>query len=158
MRELEQSVERPQTTRDVVIGRNRFQIVQMNAAIGSWLLFKLIDSLRKIAVEVAQDNTQPTNGEVDKDAAASALIQAMLMTLDREAFEEVQREALRVCGQYALVGEKETVLPVLMANGSFAIPELRNDIAAVVTLTSNALHFNLSPFFLGDGLKTMFQA
>lgn len=161
MQRLEQPVS--ERTTDVVIGRNRYQIAQMNAAVGSWLLFKLIDSLRKIAGDIAQQNgqvnveEQPAFDE-QKEAAAHALIQAMLMTLDRQLFEDVQREALKVCGQYALVGEKETVLPVLMANGSFAIPELKSDIQTVVTLTSAALYFNLSPFFLGDGLKNLFQS
>jgi septum formation topological specificity factor MinE len=85
------------------------------------------------------------------------LIQGMLMTLDKGLFDQVQREALNVVGQYTAIGEKEVVLPVLMANGTVAIPELRNDIVSIVQLTSQSLYFNLSPFFLGDGLKDMFQ-
>jgi hypothetical protein len=155
MQQLEQSLD----GKDVVIGSSRYQISRMNASVGSWLLFKLIDSLRKIMEGAEQNGAQPEQEQSlhDKETAANALIQGMLMTLDRELFEQVQREALRVVGQYTAVGEKEIVLPVLMANGTFAIPSLRNDIATVVTLTSSALYFNLSPFFLEDGLQGMFQ-
>ena len=146
-------------TKDVVLNGNRYQIARMDAAVGSWFLFRLIDSIRKIFADAEQDGEQPAAQELDqaqKEAAANAMISGMLMTLEKDEFSKVQREALRVVGQYAAVGEKEVVLPVLMANGAFAVPALRNDIVAVVTLTSSSLYFNLSPFFLGDGLKGMF--
>jgi septum formation topological specificity factor MinE len=154
MQQSEQFVE----TKDVVVGGARYQISRMNAAVGSWLLFKLLDSLRKIMEGVEQNGQQPMEISLEqKEQAANALVQGMLMTLDKDLFEQVQHEALKVVGQYTAIGEKETVLPVLMMNGTFAIPQLRNDIVSVVTLTSNALFFNLSPFFLGDGLKDIFQ-
>src|SRR5215469_17322472 len=90
-------------TKDVVIGRNRYQISRMSAAVGSWLLFKLIDSLRKIMEGMDTSNTQPEAEDTSmeqKEQAANALIQSMLMTLDQDLFSKVQREALRVCGQY----------------------------------------------------------
>jgi hypothetical protein len=145
-------------TKDVVIGGTRYQISRMNAATGSWLLFKLLDSLRKIMEGVEQNGQQPVDISDDqKEQAANALVQGMLMTLDKDLFEQVQREALRVVGVYTAVGEKEVILPVLMANGTFAVPQLKNDIVGVVTLTSGSLYFNLSPFFLGNGLKDIFQ-
>jgi septum formation topological specificity factor MinE len=146
-------------TKDVTLGVSRYRIARMNASTGSWLLFKLLDSLRKIMADGSQD-TQSAPQEIgteQREQAANALIQGMLMTLDKGLFDQVQREALNVVGQYTAIGEKEVVLPVLMANGTVAIPELRNDIVSIVQLTSQSLYFNLSPFFLGDGLKDMFQ-
>jgi septum formation topological specificity factor MinE len=146
-------------TKDVTLGVSRYRISRMNASTGSWLLFKLLDSLRKIMADGSQD-TQSAPQEIgteQREQAANALIQGMLMTLDKGLFDQVQREALNVVGQYTAIGEKEVVLPVLMANGTVAIPELRNDIVSIVQLTSQSLYFNLSPFFLGDGLKDMFQ-
>jgi septum formation topological specificity factor MinE len=146
-------------TKDVALGVSRYRISRMNASTGSWLLFKLLDSLRKIMADGSQD-TQSAPQEIgteQREQAANALIQGMLMTLDKGLFDQVQREALNVVGQYTAIGEKEVVLPVLMANGTVAIPELRNDIVSIVQLTSQSLYFNLSPFFLGDGLKDMFQ-
>jgi septum formation topological specificity factor MinE len=146
-------------TKDVTLGVSRYRISRMNASTGSWLLFKLLDSLRKIMTDGSQD-TQSAPQEIgteQREQAANALIQGMLMTLDKGLFDQVQREALNVVGQYTAIGEKEVVLPVLMANGTVAIPELRNDIVSIVQLTSQSLYFNLSPFFLGDGLKDMFQ-
>ena len=145
-------------TKDLVLNGSRYQISRMDAAVGSWLLFRLMDSMRKIFADT--DGTQPEPQEVapdQKEQAAHAMISAMLMTLEKDDFVKVQREALKVCGQYAAVGEKEVVLPVLMASGGFAVPALKNDIVSVVTLTSGSLYFNLSPFFLGDGLKGMFS-
>jgi hypothetical protein len=145
-------------TRDIVVGGSRYQIKRMDAAVGSWLLFKLIDSLRKL---FSQNSTEPDvkveeETELSKrEAATRALIQGMLMTLDRDLFEQVQREALKVVGQYALVGEKEVVLPVMMPNGTFATPVLKSDIVTVVMLTSHSLYFNLSPFFLTGGFDNI---
>jgi septum formation topological specificity factor MinE len=146
-------------TKDVTLGVSRYRISRMNASTGSWLLFKLLDSLRKIMADGSQDmQSAPQEiGTEQREQAANALIQGMLMTLDKGLFDQVQREALNVVGQYTAIGEKEVVLPVLMANGTVAIPELRNDIVSIVQLTSQSLYFNLSPFFLGDGLKDMFQ-
>lgn len=146
-------------SKEVVVGGSRYQITRMNAAVGSWLLFKLIDSLRKLfAQNSTEQDTSPPIVEEDvsrREAATRALIQGMLMTLDRDLFEQVQREALRVVGQYAMVGEKEVVLPILMGNGNFAVPELKSDIVAVVALTSHSLYYNLSPFFLAGGLDNV---
>lgn len=144
-------------TKDLILNENRYQISRMDAATGSWLLFKLMDSMRKIFADVEQDGNALSVETTDKqkEAAASALISAMLMTLPKDEFVQVQREALRVVGQFTAIGEKEVVLPVLMANGTFAVPALRNDIVSVVTLTSSALYFNLSPFFLGNGFKAI---
>jgi hypothetical protein len=146
-------------TKELVVNESRYQISRMDAAVGSWLLFKLMDALRKL---FAAQNSEPdtTQGQeetnlVKREAATHALIQGMLMTLDREVFEQVQREALRVVGQFAMVGEKEVVLPVLMANGTFASMKLKNDISTVVILMSRSLYFNLSPFFLRGGLDTI---
>jgi hypothetical protein len=145
-------------TKDIVLNGSRYQISRMDAAVGSWLLFRLIDSIRKIFADGDQTEQQPVQ-ELDqsqKEAAANAMISGMLMTLDKDDFVKVQREALKVVGQYAAIGEKEVVLPVLMASGGFAVPALKNDIVSTVQLTSSSLYFNLSPFFLGDGLKGIF--
>lgn len=147
-------------TKDIVLNGSRYQIARMDAAVGSWLLYKLMDAMRKIFTGVEQDGQQQPVQEMEqnqKEQAANAMISAMLMTLDKDDFTKVQREALKVVGQYASVGEKEVLLPVLMNNGTFAVPALRNDIVSVVNLTAGSLYFNLSPFFLGDGLKGMFS-
>lgn len=145
-------------TKDVVVNEKRYQISRLNADVGSWLIFQLIDSLRKVFASNNEPEAVANVSEPDekqKELAAQALINGMLMTLDRGLFKEVQREALKVCGQYTAIGEKEVVLPVLMANGTFAIPDLKNDIPSVISLTSHSLYFNLSPFFLGGGLNNL---
>jgi hypothetical protein len=151
-----------QPIKDVIVNQKRYQISKMKADIGSWLLFKLIDSLRKIMQadttnEPVQEQVEQTDEQkkIAAEGAANAAIKVMLMNLDEELFAKVQKHALGVCGQYAAVGEEEVVLPVLMANGTFAIPELATDIQTVVFLTSQSLFANLSPFFLNGGFNNL---
>ena len=42
-------------TKDIVLNANRYQVSRMDAAVGSWLLFKLMDALRKIFAEGNQE-------------------------------------------------------------------------------------------------------
>lgn len=92
------------------------------------------------------------------EAAASGAIQNMLMNLDEELFIKVQKHALSVCSRFDAIGDKEILLPVLMANGKIAIPDLQTNIQVVSALTSQSLFANLSPFFLEEGFKDMKQS
>lgn len=152
--------------KETVIGGNRYQISKMSSETGSWLLFKLIDSLRKIMqVETTE---QPEQIEVELtvdekkaaiEAAASGAIQNMLMGLDEELFGKIQKHALSVCSRFDAINDKEILLPVLMVNtGRIAIPDLQTNIQVISALTSQALFANLSPFFLEEGFKDMKQS
>ena len=155
-----------EATKEVVIGDSRYQISRVDSETGSFLLFQLLSSLRKIMKEDGEENDQPeqtqptqelTSEEQTKqiEEATAAMIQSMLMNIDRETFGKIQRDALRVCGQYSAVGETEVILPVLMANGKIAIPALKTDIQTLVALTQRSLHFNLLPFFSNGGFKAV---
>lgn len=153
-----------QSIKDVVIGENRYAIQNMDAEIGSWLLFKLINSLRNIMNTPTDETVNAPVAAVEQtdeqkkiagEGATNAAIQLMLMNLDEDLFKAVQRHALRVCSKYAAVGNEEVLLPVLMQNGKFAVPELNYDIKTVVSLTSQSLFANLSPFFLNGGFSNL---
>jgi hypothetical protein len=153
-----------EATKETVIGSSRFQISRVDSETGSFLLFQLLASLRKVMKE-DDENDEPNKQERPKpelspedqvkqtEDAVSAMIQSMLMNVDRVMFGKIQRDALSVCGQFTAVGETETILPVLMANGKIAIPSLKTDIQTTVALTQQSLHFNLLPFFLSGGFK-----
>lgn len=144
---------------DLVIKDKRYQITQMSAKTGSFLLSRLMDSLRQVMADATETETKeqqeltPAEREAMTMAAAKAGIEYMLMKLDEKMFEIVQRHALSVCGQFGALGEQEVVLPVIKFDGSFAIPELAFDTTTVMGLTSQSLYLNLSPFFLESGSK-----
>ena len=150
-----------QPIKDTVVNGKRFQISRMQADTGSWLLFKLMDALRKIMQAENNDQPEPIQPAVEltaeqktaaAEAAANAAIQVMLMNLDEELFAKVQRHALNVCGEYSAVGPDEVIVPLLKADGKFANFQFSTDISTVVALTSQSLYANLSPFFLNGGI------
>ena len=150
-------------TKEVVISGSRFQISRVDAETGSFLLFQTLASLRKLMQNetndqpVEQTKVELTSEEEAQKAedATEAMVQSMLENVDRNMFGQIQRYALSVCGQYSAVGETEVVLPVLMANGKVAIPSLKTDIQALVSLTKSCLVFNLLPFFQNGGFKAL---
>lgn len=151
--------------KEPTIGGKTYQISKMSSETGSFLLFKLIDSLRKIMQAETGDQVNqpeveltPEEKKTAIEAAASGAIQNMLMNLDEELFIKVQKHALSVCSRFDAIGDKEILLPVLMANGKIAIPDLQTNIQVVSALTSQSLFANLSPFFLEEGFKDMKQS
>ena len=151
-----------ESTTEVVIGNSRYQISRVDAETGSFLLYQVLASLRK---EMQGDNGEtepqstvelsPEEKTKQVEGATSAMIQSLLMNAERSMFSRIQRDALSCCWQFTAVGENETILPVLMANGKIAIPALKNDIKTLVTLTQKSLEFNLLPFFSNGGFKAV---
>jgi hypothetical protein len=152
-----------EATKDVVIGDSRYQISRVDAETGSFLLYQILAALRKAIAEGGEEEPaqqeqielSPEEKEKQTSEATGAMIQNVLMSVDRVMFGKIQRDALSVCKQYTAIGENETLLPVLMANGKIAIPDLKNDIQALVSLTQHSLHFNLLPFFSNGGFKAV---
>jgi hypothetical protein len=151
-----------EATKEVVIANSRFQISRVDAETGSFLLYQVLSSLRKVMQEEGGEDAQqkpevelpPEEKTKQVEDATMAMIENMLMSLDRSMFGKIQRDALNVCGQYTAIGEVETIVPVLMVSGKVAIPALRTDFQTLVTLTRHSLHFNLLPFFSNGGFKT----
>jgi len=152
-----------EATKEIVIGNSRYQISRIDAETGSFLLYQILAALRKAMSEDGEEPTsqgeQPALSPEDQtkqtSEATMGMIQNVLMNVDRSMFSKIQRDALSVCKQFTAVGENETLLPVLMASGKIAIPDLKNDIQTLVALTQHSLHFNLLPFFSGGGFKAV---
>jgi hypothetical protein len=154
-----------QPIKTTTINGKSYQISKIQSDTGSWLLFKLMDALRKIMKAEGGDEPEPAlepiveltedQKKAAAEAAASAAIQVMLMNLDRDLFGTVQRYALEVCGEFTAVGSEEVVIPVLKADGKFANYNLSTDISTVAALTSQSLYANLSPFFLNGGMNSI---
>ncbi len=145
--------------KDVPIGDKTYQIGKMISYDGSWLLFKLMDAMRKAMADSGNDTTPDSTpveltDEQRIEAATSiadTAVQFLLMNSEKKLFDEVQKLALGVCGEYKLVGTEEAVVPVLRADGRFNDFNLSTDIQAVAKLTKESLVGNLTPFFLNGG-------
>jgi hypothetical protein len=155
-------------TTEVVIGNSRYQISRVDAETGAFLLYQVMSSIRKAILEdksedepnkqeqpVVEKSPEEKQKEIEEQTAA--MIQNLLMNVDRQMFSRIQRDALSVCGQFTAVGEVETILPLLMASGKIAIPSLKFDIQTLVTLTQKSLEFNLLPFFQSGGFKAVMK-
>jgi len=132
--------------KDTTVNGTKFQLCRLSAVDGSFLLMALMGHLQKaISANPIQDAQQPPP-ETNDEQSASTLIQFMLMNLDEQTFRAVQRKALSVVCRYEKVGDTLMPVPILMVNGMFSYPQLNKDISTVLTLTSQSLFANLSPF------------
>lgn len=67
-------------------------------------------------------------------------------------FFALQRDCLSVCFEMTNVGGNPVDMPVLMQDGRWAVDGLEKDTALVLTLTGQALAFNVASFFEQMGL------
>ena len=145
--------------KDVPIGDKTYQIGKMQSDDGSWLLFKLMDAMRKAMSESgAESSPEETSVELTDeqriaaaDSITNAAVHFMLMNAEKKLFSEIQKLALGVCGEYKLVGSEEAIVPVLRNDGRFNDFSLSTDTQAVAKLTKESLLANLTPFFLNGG-------
>lgn len=144
--------------KEVQIAAYTFRIRKFDASTGSWLLMSLMGEMQKAISDLptsAGDGEQaPSTGS--EESAAIGAIQFLLMNLDEEKFARVQTKALAVCDEQKLFGEKEAWIPVL-TGARISNFDLQTDISTILSLTSQSLFANLSPFFSKSGLSTVFS-
>lgn len=128
-------------TKDVTIGTRRFQISRFSAETGSWIAYKVMTSI--LPAYMGMSGISPSPG-----AGGNELSEA--------DFRSIQGYCLRSCCEYQTVGDVAAAVPIVMADGRFADPELSADLPTVMGLTTHALMFNLAPLFTGDAMKTAF--
>jgi len=136
-----------QTTQTVELNGQTYQIGRFSARNGSWIMLQVIPKIARAFSTI--------QGSQDQDAFSFALISRLIgefAETDEETFRRIQAHALSVCRRV----EKGVPMPVFVPPDTFAIKELEYDLLTVLSLTSHALVFNLSPFFSGDGLRGMF--
>lgn len=137
-----------EATRTVEIDGATYQIGRMKASDGSWVLMQLLPS---IAAGLAlNDNGNAKTLPID----FIGRIIGQIGQTDENTFRRIQAHALSVCRRM----EHGAPMPVVSHQGVFAIKELEYDLVTVMTLTANALVFNLSPFFNAGGLKQLFAS
>lgn len=143
----------------VQIGEHEYRIGRFSSQTGSWLLMRFIKLFRDLIKDLEDDGTEPKpdDGKGDTQEFSESLLQTLLSELDFEDFVKIQRYALLVVSRTDMVGEREFQQPIILGSGQFAIRELKEDVGAVMALTSQTIFANLAPFFTKTGLKAMMR-
>lgn len=147
--------------KETVIGAMTFRIRKFDASTGSWLLMTLMGEMQKTMSDLPTSD-KPSTELTDEqkvsaeENAAIGAIQFLLMNLDEEKFTKIQIKALDVCDEQKILGEKEVWIPVLTGKRISSF-ELQTDIGTMLSLTTQALFANLSPFFSKNGLSQIFS-
>lgn len=136
---------------------NSYTIGRFSSDTGSWLLMRLMKTLRKFISELEQDGIEESETDIEPEGFAENLIQTLLTDLDFDDFKNIQRHALAVVSRIDYAGEREFQQPIVMRSGAFAFNDLSQNVGIVMALTSQSLFANLSPFFTKTGLKALMK-
>ena len=127
-----------QKTKDIEVSGKKYRLNRLDARTGSYVAVK-------IAMLVV-----PIFGK-DKKVDPSA-IAGVLPSLSQNDFNELQNLLLKTINRITMNGDIELLEPVIRANGSFVDDDLNYDTAALITLTANAITFNVGDFFAEGAL------
>jgi hypothetical protein len=163
---------------DVTVRGARYRIGLLDAADGSWIRLTLSTKLRerRIAEAIAASQSpappqavvQPVNDGTAPDAqqkpTAAELAaqmtpeQGFRMTatflveqLDRAQLKEVTALCMAVCAKYEILAGQEVAVAIMTETGVWLRPELKTDGPTCLELTTEAIAFNIAPFFTGAG-------
>lgn len=145
--------------KELPIGTYTFRIKKFDASTGSWLLMSLMGEMQKAISDLptSTGDAEQAPSASSEESAAIGAIQFLLMNLDEEKFAKVQNKALAVCDEQKVFDNgKEAWLPVLTGT-RISSPDLQTDISTILSLTSQSLFANLSPFFSKSGLSSVFS-
>ena len=122
-----------QATKDVEIAGTKYQVGQFKARDGSWILAQILTKMLPAVIESAFKTANLATGRA---------------AISEEEFASIQGHALAVCRRM----ENGVPMPIFFLPNTWAIKDLEYDLITVMALTVQALVFNISPFFEGDGL------
>lgn len=160
-------MERMIDSKVVEIQGRKFRIAKFDAMTGSFMLMKVMNILAPVAkgldfgkLTEFKDTSNITEFEdisnikdsVMKHFDVSQIIMD-LTSLSEQDFRYIQERCLKVCSEVLPAGDA----PVLLNNGEFGVVDLKTDTMTVLALTAHALIFNVSSFFAGSPLSSMFK-
>ena len=120
----------------------KFQISAFDALTGSYIAFTLFEKMLPHGME----------GKVFGGSTAGLPPDRPMMT--NAEFGAFQRDCLSVVSEVLKAGPR----PVLNANGSWGVEDIKDNTMLVLLLTIHALAFNVRDFFDGDGLTELRNA
>lgn len=124
-----------ETKKIVKVQGREFEIRAFDAMTGSYIAFTILQKVLPFG-----------DGEVTGDGLPKGR-----EMMSKKEFIALQRDCLSVVGEVL----PARVAPVLNPNGSWGVADMADNTALVLTLTIQALIFNISGFFAGDGLKDL---
>lgn len=127
-------------TRQATFGDRTFTIRKFEALKASYIAFVIFGLMK---------------GENKSEGLNEDDINAAVPLLDEKTFRKIQIDCLKVISEKKLVGGVEVETPVMTADGQFSDESDAYNLGLVITLTINALVFNVQDFFAGglDELK-----
>ena len=139
--------------KDVEITGRTFRIKKFDARTGSFMLLKITGLLAPLFKNVELNKLKDVKevSDVNLDAFNISGIMSQLGGLSEDDFTYVQDKCLQVCGEMLPAG----FVPILNANGTFAVQGLEEDTMTVLALTAHVLIFNVKGFFSGSPLASL---
>lgn len=134
----------------VPIKEKTYNICTLNPDDGSWILKQLMKVFSKFINSQETEQAAPSTEEPEN--FAEMLIKQMILELDRDNFLKIRKIALSSVTFNENIGETTAQLPIVLASGIYALPEL-NDIGILDYLSDEVIINNMKPFFTKDGLK-----
>jgi len=150
--------------KDTTIGERKFRLGRMTALVGARILNVLISTSAKQQSSSQNSAEEKTETEQEKamfdsfsEEEKANLIIASSWTLigtnvPEDVYTQIQKNCLKTCSIY--VSPDAPPVPVIMADGKWAAKEIEHDIPTVTQLITEALQFNLAPFFTASALKS----
>jgi len=124
-----------ETFKEIEIKGRKFRINKFDALTGSYIAYTLMNEVLPMGLNMKAGIPMPKNST----------------KMTKEAFSELQKDCLRVCGEMLDAG----FAPVIDENGNWGVNDLEYDTATVLNLTIQVLVSNVSSFFDESLLRSL---
>lgn len=125
---------------------SRYKLTKLDADSGSYVAFKLAGVVLPLMSGLTGQGVS---------SSEMKLLSQAITSMNRKDFTEVQKILLATVLKIESSGGVDMPMPILKADGTYAVEELRSDAGAVIALTIQAALFNIGGFFGGEGLPQM---
>jgi hypothetical protein len=138
-----------EATKDIDLDGAKYRVGRMTAMVASRIFNLLMTSSIKASTEAKVIDTSEKSSEMEPtEENANGMVAFLWISctnsLDEDQYAKIQNQCLLVCSRY----ENDSPLPVKMVDGRWAMKDLEKDALTVNRLVTEALQFNISPFFL----------
>lgn len=135
-----------QTEKIVEIQGRKFIIRAFDAFTGAYIAFTLMEKVMPMGLEEKVTKTLQAEG-----TNPDLMLPQSRALMTKGEFYSFVRDCLSVVSEDLKAGPR----PVLNKNGSWGVDDLEHNTMLVLLLVINALTFNITDFFTGDGLKDL---
>jgi hypothetical protein len=141
-----------ETSKVIVIDDKNYKLTKMTPYVASQIHNRLLMAGSKAATKPETENVEVAEEVVPEGEAAVAFARSAVeftficasTVLTPEVFQQIQQQALRAASYEV---SPDTFAPVMMDDGRFAAPEIKDDPIVFSQLVKESLWFNICPFF-----------